>query len=147
VLRRHGCHIVIDDFGAGHASIRQLLAFKPEVVKVDRFFVHYAKASTQGFAALGHLIGLAESLGALAVVEGIETAAESEMARQAGGCWQQGYHLGRPSFARPLGLGNGTGRNMGGIGMIPAQPDTGRQAILGHDHPAPGRVLQRGSGL
>lgn len=115
VLRQLGCHIVIDDFGTGHASIRQLLAFKPEVAKIDRFFVHYAKTSAQGFAALGHLVGLAESLGAIAVVEGIETAAESEMALKAGCAWQQGYHHGRPSIARPWGLLGAPERDRAGL--------------------------------
>ena len=116
-LRRLRCRIVIDDFGAGHAAIRLLLAFKPDIVKIDRFFVHYAKSSAQGFAALGHLIGLAGSLGALPVVEGVETASESEMVRKAGCCWQQGYHLGRPSIVRSWGLGvnaNGAGSGAGG---------------------------------
>lgn len=120
VLRQLGCHIVIDDFGAGHASIRQLLAFKPEVAKIDRFFVHYAKTSAQGFAALGHLIGLAESLGALAVVEGIETDAESEMALGAGCVWQQGYHHGRPSIVRPWGFAGAAERCGAGSGLVGA---------------------------
>ena len=120
VLRQLGCHIVIDDFGAGHASIRQLLAFKPEVAKIDRFFVHYAKTSAQGFAALGHLIGLAESLGALAVVEGIETDAESEMALGAGCVWQQGYHHGRPSIVRPWGFAGAAERCGTGSGLVGA---------------------------
>lgn len=143
VLRGFGCHIVIDDFGAGHASIRQLLAFRPEVVKVDRFFVHYAKASAQGFAALGHLIGLAESLGALPVVEGIETAAECDMVRKAGGLWQQGYHHGRPSFARPWGLASPAGPEAVALGRVSAATGTsaGNQADRRPHWPAGARAL------
>lgn len=100
-LRNRGCPIVLDDFGTGHAAFRMMLALKPDMVKIDRFFVHHAAASTNGFDALTHLIGLARSLGAIAIVEGIETEAESEMAIRAGGHWQQGYHLGGPSFAHP----------------------------------------------
>src|SRR5690606_8958771 len=38
-LRRCGCRITIDDFGTGFASIQQLLAFDPDIVKIDRFFL------------------------------------------------------------------------------------------------------------
>ena len=106
-LRQRGCQIVLDDFGTGHAAFRLMLTLKPDIVKIDRFFVHHASASAQGFDALVHLIGLAESLGALTIVEGVETEAESEMVILAGGRWQQGYHLGGPSFARPWRLGTG----------------------------------------
>lgn len=109
-LRQRGCRIVLDDFGTGHAAFRLILALKPDIIKIDRYFVHHAAASAQGFDVLVHLIGLAESLGAIAIVEGVETESESEMVLRAGGCWQQGYHLGGPSFAHPSRYG-GLSRN------------------------------------
>ena len=104
-LRSFGCQIVLDDFGTGHAAIRSILALDPEVVKIDKFFVHHAKLSEMGRRTLAHMIGLAESLGALVVVEGVESAADSRMAREAGARWQQGYHLGLPSISRPWRVG------------------------------------------
>lgn len=103
-LRCLGCPIVLDDFGVGYAAVRSILALAPDVIKIDKFFVHNAKASDMGRRALVHLIGLAESLGAIVVVEGIETAADSNLVREAGGQWQQGFHLGRPSISRPWRL-------------------------------------------
>lgn len=100
-VRQRGCQIVLDDFGTGHAAFRLLLSLKPDIAKIDRFFVHHAKASSQGFDALVHLIGLAESLGAIAIVEGVETATDSALVHNAGARWQQGFHLGRPSISRP----------------------------------------------
>ncbi len=144
VLRQLGCHIVLDDFGAGYASIRHLLAFKPDVAKIDRFFIHYAKTSAQGFAALRHLIGLAESLGAIAVAEGIETAAESEMALEAGCAWQQGYHHGRPSIARPWGLVGAPERDRAGLG--PFQTNVERAAMGRKEALAPAELAHNGAG-
>jgi EAL domain-containing protein (putative c-di-GMP-specific phosphodiesterase class I) len=140
VLRGCGCHIVVDDFGVGHASIRQLLAFKPEVVKIDRFFVHFAKASAQGFAALCHLVGLAESLGSLPVLEGIETADESEIASKAGCSWQQGYHHGRPSFTRPQGIAGFAGPGLRDAVLGPGGIELG--AAGGNHRPTPSTAMR-----
>ena len=103
-LRRFGCQIVLDDFGTGHAAMRSILTLSPDVVKIDKFFVHHAKASPTGRRTLAHLIGLVESFGAIAIVEGIESAADQTLVREAGARWQQGYHLGRPSLSRPWRL-------------------------------------------
>jgi EAL domain-containing protein (putative c-di-GMP-specific phosphodiesterase class I) len=100
-LRRLGCRIALDDFGTGHASIQSLLSYAPDRVKIDKYFVSRARASLDGRRALSHLIGLAEALGAEVIVEGVETAADAILVREAGGQWQQGYHHGRPTVGRP----------------------------------------------
>ncbi len=100
-LRRLGCRIALDDFGTGHASIQSLLSLYPDRVKIDKYFVSRARASFAGRRALSHLIGLAEALGAEAIVEGVETAADAKLVREAGGRWQQGYYHGRPTVGRP----------------------------------------------
>lgn len=106
-LHRLGCRIALDDFGVGHASVRQLLALAPDIVKVDRFFVHRA-ASASSQAALIHLVGLAGSLASSVVVEGIENDAEHRQAATAlqilpsgSGGYGQGRFYGSPSISRP----------------------------------------------
>lgn len=100
-LQRLGCRIALDDFGTGHASIQSLLSYAPDRVKIDKYFVSRARASVAGRRALSHLIGLAEALGAEAIIEGIETRSDAQMVCEAGGRWQQGYHHGRPTVSRP----------------------------------------------
>jgi len=99
-MRRLGCRIALDDFGTGYASIRQLLAFSPDFVKIDRFFVRRAAFSGADRDLLTHLIGVGQSLGAVVIVEGVETAEQAGIVLAAGGRWQQGYHWGRPSLLR-----------------------------------------------
>jgi EAL domain-containing protein (putative c-di-GMP-specific phosphodiesterase class I) len=101
ILRRFGCRIVLDDFGAGHAGFRSILTLSPDIVKIDRYFVAQSIRSDAARKAFVHLVGLARSFGAEVVAEGIESPEESRIARQAGALWQQGYHLGRPSITRP----------------------------------------------
>lgn len=101
ILRRLGCRIVLDDFGTGHAAFRSILTLSPDIVKIDRYFIAQSAKGDAARKALVHLVGLARSFGAEVVAEGIESAEESRIARQAGAFWQQGYHLGRPTISRP----------------------------------------------
>jgi EAL domain-containing protein (putative c-di-GMP-specific phosphodiesterase class I) len=99
-LRRLGCRIALDDFGTGFASIRQLLALSPDIVKIDRLFLRRSLNGDRQRATLKHLIALARSLDATVVVEGVETDEQAQLALDAGGDWQQGYHWGRPALSR-----------------------------------------------
>lgn len=99
-MRALGCLIALDDFGAGFASVRQLLALAPDIAKIDRLFVGRVAISRQARAAFEHLVGLAQAVAPIVIVEGIETAEQSGLALAAGAVWQQGYHHGQPSLAR-----------------------------------------------
>jgi len=99
-LRRLGCRIALDDFGTGFASVRQLLALSPDIVKIDRFFLRRSLNGDRQRATLKHLIALACSLDAAVVVEGVETVEQARLVCDAGAGWQQGYHWGRPAVSR-----------------------------------------------
>lgn len=100
-LRSLGCRIAIDDFGTGYASIRNVMALSPDFVKIDRFFLHYASYGEAQQGIFEHLAGLAWSLGATVIAEGVETAEQAALAAKAGCRWQQGFFWGRPSLSRP----------------------------------------------
>ena len=100
-MRRMGCRIAVDDFGVGYASIRQLLALAPDIVKIDHVFLRRAVASKAGLATLTHMVALARSIAPTVIVEGIEDEADLQLAFGAGAEWQQGYHFGRPTRIRP----------------------------------------------
>jgi EAL domain-containing protein (putative c-di-GMP-specific phosphodiesterase class I) len=101
-LRRLGCRIALDDFGVGHASVRNAMALMPDIIKVDAFFLRRAGSSNQSEALLEHLVGIAAHCAPVVIVEGVETAEQSRMAERlqaryqspANACWQQGYHFG-----------------------------------------------------
>ncbi len=102
-MRALGCRIVLDGFGTGFASIRHVLALAPDLVKIDRSFLGRVHASARARAVFEQLVGLAQSLGANPIVEGVQTEAEADVARQAGGLWQQGSYWGRPAAFRAGG--------------------------------------------
>lgn len=95
-----GCRIAIDDFGVGFASIRQLLIFSPDIIKIDRLFLDRAMLSVRDAGIFRQLVELARSFGAEVVAEGIETPAQAEFVRSCGASWQQGYLHARPSLTR-----------------------------------------------
>lgn len=107
-LRTLGCRIALDDFGVGHASVRSAMALSPDIIKVDAFFLRRAGMGDRGEALLEHLIGIAAHCAPIVIVEGVETAEQSQMVgalqahhfTPANACWQQGYHFGQPSHWR-----------------------------------------------
>jgi EAL domain-containing protein (putative c-di-GMP-specific phosphodiesterase class I) len=96
-LRTLGCRIALDDFGVGHMSIRQLLALRPDIVKIDCSFNRLADSSTSAAKRFLYIVGLASTVAPIVVAEGIETEDDRARAAGAGALWQQGYFWGGPS--------------------------------------------------
>lgn len=95
-LRMLGLRIAIDDFGTGESSLASLHRFPADVVKIDRFFVRNLDDHDAGLALAQGVVALARTLGLVAVVEGIETAAQARTVRALGCPRAQGYLLARP---------------------------------------------------
>lgn len=92
-LKEQGYPLAMDDFGAGAASLVQLLRTPLGKVKFDSSLLHLtARAPSQ----LKHLVDLAHEKGCSVVVEGIETPEQLSHARAAGADYGQGYLFDRP---------------------------------------------------
>jgi len=94
--RQLGVRIALDDFGTGWRSIEQAVHLAVDIVKIDGNFVRHAADAGSAFATFLHLVRLGSSLAATVIVEGIETARQADMARQAGAQGLQGYHVAHP---------------------------------------------------
>lgn len=99
-LRERGVRISVARFGSGHASIGQLLALSPDVVKLDGPFMHTAYQSERNRMRVSHLIGLARTVSPTVIVDGIESPWHLHLAIEEGAQWVAGSHLGRPSQRR-----------------------------------------------
>ncbi|MBS1190651.1 MAG: hypothetical protein H6R10_2443 [Rhodocyclaceae bacterium] len=95
--RQRGYLIAIDDFGRRHSNIDRLQRLQPEIVKFDRSLVVAAAADPRAAQVLARLVDICHTLSAVAVVEGIETPAQLQAARDAGADLGQGYLLGHPA--------------------------------------------------
>jgi len=94
--RQRGFRIALDDFGSQHSNLDRLLALTPEVVKLERSLIRQAIVQPAVRRSLPKLVEILHDLGARVVCEGIETAEDSVVAREAGVDLLQGYFLGRP---------------------------------------------------
>jgi EAL domain-containing protein (putative c-di-GMP-specific phosphodiesterase class I) len=100
-LRHAGCHVALDDFGAGHTSLRHLQSLAVDTVKIDGSFIYNLAGSLDAQVFLRHLLGLARGFGFQTVAECVTTAEDAAILRQEGVGFLQGYYFGRPALERP----------------------------------------------
>lgn len=96
LLRERGFLIVLDDVGAGHSNLDRVSFIRPDVLKIDRTLIAGLNIDSHKRSALKSLLDLSRQIGALVVVEGVETEAEATVALELGADLLQGYYLGRP---------------------------------------------------
>jgi EAL domain-containing protein (putative c-di-GMP-specific phosphodiesterase class I) len=101
VCERVDAKLVVDDFGAGYSDVFRVLELEPDVVKFDRNLIQNADADPAKRDRLNYLVDLCTELGALVVVEGIETVGELRAVRESGAPLAQGYLLARPEYPPP----------------------------------------------
>jgi diguanylate cyclase (GGDEF)-like protein len=96
VLRREGVRVVLDDFGAGHASIAYLREIRFDAIKLDGSLLASVAVSRSGQQLLKGVLDLCASLGTSCVAECIETKDQLELLRQLNCRAGQGFLLGKP---------------------------------------------------
>ena len=101
-LKRAGATIVLDDFGAGYASIGYLRELRFDQIKLDGGLVTAAQHSEDGKRLLRSVIGLCEILGVSSVAEHIESAELLSLVLELGCAAGQGYWLAQPLSAEEL---------------------------------------------
>jgi EAL domain-containing protein (putative c-di-GMP-specific phosphodiesterase class I) len=102
-LRISGVEVAIDDFGSGYSSLGQLVNIPADVLKIDRSMVAGADGrSSQAAAAIAAVVGLATACGMRSLAEGVETAAQLELAADLGCTFAQGRHIADPLPADDL---------------------------------------------
>lgn len=100
-LRSDGVRIEIDDFGAGHSSLRQLRVAPVDALKIDRQFLESA-AEPPGGTIVRTVIHLCHDLGIEAVAEGVESEETWRLLMALGCDRAQGYFVGRPTPAAEI---------------------------------------------
>ncbi len=96
-------HLVVDDAGAGYASLRHILELAPNYVKLDIGLVRGIDTDPARQALIAGMTYFAVKRKVRLVAEGIETAAELKMLRELAIPYGQGYLLGRPQDGRGPG--------------------------------------------
>ena len=90
--------IAVDDYGMGHSNIVNLLEYKPQIVKIDRYLVSNIQNDHNKQLFVRNLIEFASENGIKVLAEGVETSEELKCVIGFGVDYAQGYYLARPSF-------------------------------------------------
>jgi len=101
-LKNLGISLALDDFCTGYSSVTYLTNFPFDKIKIDKSFTQGVLERRDYAAVVSSVLALAQGLGKVTTVEGIETEAQFEYMRQAGVELAQGYLFSRPVPASEL---------------------------------------------
>jgi len=96
LLRQCGIHIAMDDFGTGYSSLSYLHRIPVDVLKIDRSFIEKLAEADGTRPIVEAVLSLAQRLGLTVVAEGVETAEQHEILKNAGCHEYQGFLFARP---------------------------------------------------
>lgn len=95
-FRRTGCLIAFDDFGEQQLNVDRVIRIQPEIVKLHRRRLVQAQADAGFRRLLPSLVSCLHDAGVLVLQEGVESAADTEIALEANIDLVQGQYFGRP---------------------------------------------------
>jgi EAL domain-containing protein (putative c-di-GMP-specific phosphodiesterase class I) len=94
VLRREGCQVCLDDFGAGAASLAYLQQLSLDVVKIDGSYIRELQHGGRESAFIRQLVRMCSELGVKTLAEMVETPQVEDAVRRAGVDYAQGWLYG-----------------------------------------------------
>lgn len=98
-FRQSGFKIAISDFGKERSDFRQLWRISPDFVKLHSSILADTVNNEKARRSLSKLVDLIHQSGSVAVIQGIETPEQMEIAEQSGARFRQGLCLSQPNSA------------------------------------------------
>ena len=95
-LKDAGFMVEMDDFGSGYSSLNMLKDMPLDVLKIDMKFLSRSTEETKTRRILQGIIDLAEDLGFVSLIEGVETEEQYHLLADMGCMLFQGYYIARP---------------------------------------------------
>ena len=95
-LRQAGFQVSLDDFGTGFSSLAYLHKFDIDLIKIDQRFVRELRPQAKDLVLCKAIITMAHALGLKVIAEGVETAEQRDLLKDAGCDFAQGYWFARP---------------------------------------------------
>jgi len=95
-MRRIGCTVALDDFGAGLSSFSYLKQFPVDYLKIDGSFIRNLADSVVDREIVSSINDIGHRLGVQTVAESVEDEATLDALRAIGVDYAQGYVIGRP---------------------------------------------------
>ena len=95
-LGKIGVGLVVDDFGAGHSSLRRLIRLPVNAIKIDRTFVDRCQFDDDERSVCSAIIALAISMNLTVIAEGVENTEQIDFLRDQGCHALQGFVITEP---------------------------------------------------
>ncbi len=95
--QKQGFAVALDDVGAGYNGMRLWSEIRPDIIKIDRYFVDGVHQSLEKQRFLETMVNLAHGFNAQVVVEGVELEEELRVVEQLNVDFVQGFLLARPA--------------------------------------------------
>ncbi len=95
-LKKLGCIISIDDFGAGVSSLNRLSSIEADILKLDKTFFDVKDKNNKNKIVVSDVIKMAKHLHMMVVAEGVETYAQAVFLKVSKCDFAQGYFFDKP---------------------------------------------------
>lgn len=100
--KKIGLRLAIDDFGSGYSSMRMLLQYPYNIIKLDRSLLQEVTVSNDSQSFIRGLVGIFHYLNKKVCIEGVETAEENLIVKGTGCDIIQGYYYHKPKEVHQL---------------------------------------------
>lgn len=103
-----GVELILNNFGSGLSSISGILNLSVHTLKMDRMFIWQLETNPKAAPVIKGLVHMAKELGLNIIAEGVETAGQLAVLKDAGCTFQQGFYyaptLEEDTLAEILGM-------------------------------------------
>lgn len=96
LLRQQGFKVAFDDVGVGVASLKKIVEFQPDIIKLDRYFSTNLSRSEMKREIVNLSAAFCQSQNVMLILEGIENSDDFIAAKQMNVPYVQGYFTGEP---------------------------------------------------
>jgi len=95
-VKKIGVKIAIDDFGAGYSNFERLLAYQPDILKIDGSLIKEIDTNSYSLSVVKTIVTFAKEQNIKTVAEFVENEAIFNIVKDLGIDYSQGYYFGRP---------------------------------------------------
>lgn len=131
-----GCAVAIDDFGTGYSNLTNLSELPFNKLKIDKSFIDRLINQKKMGSIVSTIVNLANSMGATAIAEGVESADQAELLGQSGCTLIQGYYYSKPlTLQQAQALGASIHRTVHSSEAVSAESFAPQLVSVGDDLP------------
>lgn len=96
LLKEHGFHFSIDDYGTGYSSMQYLRDIKPYEIKIDQSFIKNIIGSNEDEILVSSTVNMGKGLKARVTAEGVEDMEIAKKIKKLDCAYAQGYGIAKP---------------------------------------------------